>query len=558
MTNGMSANIHNSISALWVRLQRDGEIWLLVIGMAVWYGQALQGGVFADVPIFARSSAAMLDGYFYGNPTHAHAPIARYAMAVSQAVFGTTTFAVKLPSVVFAVATVVLTYRLGRTVFTRRAGFAAAVLLAGNAMFTRWTATGYLDITLAFVVTALTYAILQWDSAQVDSRRHTGIIGALLVIVPATMLQGAVFALAGGIAVVYSAVRRTMDPNQLQHVGKGLVVGMSLVLVVVYTPFLFSPHPEYFGGYQLPKIVQFIFAIPFVSNVIYAFGESVAQNFGHISAGHSIEVAGQTYQNPPFWSFAYWMVTGSGLLAAVGFAGLAGLSIVRKPRSRTIIAAISTVVPFIVVSSVSVKNPNYILPLFPVLLVWAAGSLELLLVQGIKRIRRRETARRLVTGILAISIVLSAAAVAPITVGPVQSDSSIDDASKLVSNYAVDRDAPVQVVTATPLPFRWYFGDKQTKSYSFEAESPRPYDLDDDGDSDIVLSGGYQNETIQRHVLSDLRNGSLCLVIEIPGQTSSPISSHLDNATLVDEFPRTTKGDYVAIYRFPENCPPSE
>jgi len=555
MIDGVSLTLRNKVPAAKGRLRNEGELWLLTAALILWYGRAIQGGIFPDVAIFARSSAAMLDGYLYGNPTHSHAPIARYAMALSQAIFGTTSFAIKLPSVVFAISTVVLTYRIGRFVFTRKVGFVAAVLLAGNAMFTRWTATGFLDVTLAFMVSALIYTILYWDDARLDNHQYTKALGALLVIVPATMLQGAVFAFAGGIAVIYSVVRRDANKRQLLIVGRELTFGMVAAFVVIYTPFLFSPHPEYYGGYQIPKLVESVFAIPLLSNIIYAFGESAVHNLGHISTGHTTEVAGRTYQQPPFWTFGYWMITGSGLLPAIGYAGLAWVGWIRNSYSHSLIIAILTVIPLLITSSISVKDPNYMLPLFPVLVVWAIGALGSILFRGINRISQRNNLYQVTTGLIAVCVVVSVAVVTPTTVGPVQSDSGMDETSEWIAEYANEREEPVRVAAATPLPIWWYLGDKKTETYSFEAESIRYFDLDEDGKTEIILSGGYQNETIQQRMLSDLRNGSLCLAVEIPGQTPSPLSGHFENATTAAEFPRTAKGERVVIYQFPSNCP---
>lgn len=126
--------------------------------------------------------------YLPANPTNwneasvwLHKPIlALWQMAASLALFGPSTFALRLPSLLLATGTVLLTYLIGRRLFDHRAGLAAALVVALSPIMTELVHghlfADHVDIALIFWCTFGVYFLVR--ALQSGSFLEAAIAGA--------------------------------------------------------------------------------------------------------------------------------------------------------------------------------------------------------------------------------------------------------------------------------------------------------------------------------------------------------------------------------------------
>jgi len=143
-------------------LRNYGIIFLIAIAL---YLPNLGGSVLWDVDEaeFADCAAEMLRANEWIVPTlngevYATKPILMFwLMMVSFAIFGINEFAARLPGLVFAVATLFLTYRIGWFFFNRQVGFWAAIAMSASLMFSIQARGALPDAPLTFFVTLALY-----------------------------------------------------------------------------------------------------------------------------------------------------------------------------------------------------------------------------------------------------------------------------------------------------------------------------------------------------------------------------------------------------------------
>ena len=119
-----------------------------------------------DEAIFSQTAREMLDRgdavvpYFNGQLFAHKPPLVYWLMMAAYWLLGTTEFAARLPSALFGVASVLLTYRLGKLTFSPRVGFWAALILAGNVSFALIARAATPDALLTFFCTLAVYAFV--------------------------------------------------------------------------------------------------------------------------------------------------------------------------------------------------------------------------------------------------------------------------------------------------------------------------------------------------------------------------------------------------------------
>ena len=81
-------------------------------------------------------------------------PLHYWLNAISMSLFGENEFAARFPGTLLGLATVLLTYHVGRRLFDRRAGLFAALVLGSSAGFLVQARLNFTDMTLTFCLSA--------------------------------------------------------------------------------------------------------------------------------------------------------------------------------------------------------------------------------------------------------------------------------------------------------------------------------------------------------------------------------------------------------------------
>lgn len=123
-----------------------------------------------DEPRYVSAARNMLRGgdwlipRFNGEPRLVKAPLFYWTIALSQAAFGDVEWAARLPSALSAIGMVLLTWRLGGSIFGSRAGFLAGVVLGSSLMVVALARLAIPDMLQGFLLTAA--LALFWRAAR--------------------------------------------------------------------------------------------------------------------------------------------------------------------------------------------------------------------------------------------------------------------------------------------------------------------------------------------------------------------------------------------------------
>ncbi len=204
------------VSGLWLRLWRLG--YLNFWGDENITALAVQGILAHGYP---RFPSAMI--YLRSLPTN-------YLAALSAALFGFHEVALRLPSVLFSIGTVLVIYKLGRRVFSRRVGLAAALVLAFSYWDLEFARHARMYAPFAFFYTLALYTIYR---GVVERDRRW-----FLLSLPVALMTVLLHELGGVVALLYLALITRRQQNRLPRtplfiaaVMLILLAGMQFVLV---------------------------------------------------------------------------------------------------------------------------------------------------------------------------------------------------------------------------------------------------------------------------------------------------------------------------------------
>lgn len=286
-----------------------------------------------DEPRYAEVARETLeDGhwlvpYLGGTAYSEKPPLYFWLLAGSYALFGENPFAVRLVPVLSACGMMVVTYALGRKLFSVRAGLFAGVVLGTSVLFVDLARHGNIDSTLTLVTTG---ALALMAAAYFDGRR--GLYWpAYGVMALGVLLKGPVGVLIPLLSfIVFLVVAR--DAGSIRRTC--LLPGLGIVVVIVAAWLV----PAMLGG-----------------GADYARTILLKQNLGRAVESFS-------HGEPPYYylttlpaDFFPWVFF---LPQAVAFA-------VRKRTARTLFAVVWLATVFVLFSVVSGKRGLYLLPLFP-------------------------------------------------------------------------------------------------------------------------------------------------------------------------------------------------
>ena len=278
-----------------------------------------------------------------------------WSIALFFKIFGVSAWAYKLPSLLFSVAGIYATYRLGKSVFNAQAGQLAAVILASSYAFFLANNDVRMDAILTAAIIFATWQLIEWI--------HTNRL--VNMFMAATGLAVG-FATKGAIGLVMPALAGLLYMYQVNSWSvltkmrwAGLVSTTAVLLLpVFYSMYLqFDLHPE--------KVIR---ETTGNSGVLFLlFGQSVGRYSG--------TAWGTLAQNEPFffvhtflWAFLPWS-----LVALLAFTDAVkdlwknrraiGKRDAVKPASFFLVA--TSAIIFLLISGSQFKLPHYLNILFP-------------------------------------------------------------------------------------------------------------------------------------------------------------------------------------------------
>lgn len=117
-----------------------------------WYGEISRNILSSHNPWVLTYNQA----YYFDHP-----PLGFQLRAISQAIFGGTTFAVRLPEAIVSLASLVLIYLIAKSLSSSWAGTWAAIMLGSSRWFLFRSRTGNFDVLLLFSQLAVVYMLVK-------------------------------------------------------------------------------------------------------------------------------------------------------------------------------------------------------------------------------------------------------------------------------------------------------------------------------------------------------------------------------------------------------------
>jgi 4-amino-4-deoxy-L-arabinose transferase-like glycosyltransferase len=276
----------------------------------------------------------------------------------------------RLMSVLFGVATVLLTYPVGRRCFGRGAAVSAAALVAVNTFHISRSQLVEVDLPLTFFAMLVLWLLLRLT--EQPTLGNYAVAGAMIGLATSTKYTGAMLVLPLVAADIFARARGARKPC-------GWYVALA-VLVAAAVFLLTSPYVVLDAG---------------------TFADHIATERQHMHVGH-FGLSGSSS------SIFYARSLAGGLMgwpaAVLALAGLVYLAIVRRRGTALILAAF--VVPYLLaVCTWSMRADRYLLPVLPVLVLFATAVVEKAL--GTPPVSRWSDRVRVVTG-AALTLVLAA------------------------------------------------------------------------------------------------------------------------------------------------------
>ena len=153
-------------------------------------------------------------------------PLFFWLLAVSRDVFGENEFAFRFPGALFALGTMVLTYLLGRRLFSPTAAFWAALIVASSHVFLWYGRKVLFDSTLTF---AMTLALFAWVRVYMQSATSFWYVIAFLAMAFGTMIKSIhAFAMPVALMMAHSCLQRDFRALKTPWFWIGLLVYFGL------------------------------------------------------------------------------------------------------------------------------------------------------------------------------------------------------------------------------------------------------------------------------------------------------------------------------------------
>ncbi len=209
-----------------------------------------------DEPRYAQVAKEMVEGgdwvlmHYNGRVYPDKPPLFFWMIAFSSYLWGGfSSFSVRFPSALFGTLTVLLTFILGRVLYSWRVGFLSGLVLATSLEFAYLSTRANIDATLTFFTTASLLSFFLWyrdireeaslkDKVEVEEKakgRSLWIYGFYVGMALATLAKGPVgFLLPLLVGLIYLGVQRDWGGIRRMR----LLSGMGLFLVIVLSWYL--------------------------------------------------------------------------------------------------------------------------------------------------------------------------------------------------------------------------------------------------------------------------------------------------------------------------------
>jgi len=197
-----------------------------------------------DEPRYAEVSKEMVKGgdwilmHRNGNLYTDKPPLFFWAVAISSFLWqGFTPFSVRFPSALFGTLTVVLTFFIGKRLYSSRTGFLSGLILATSVKFAHLSTRGNIDTTLTFFTTLSIFCFLRWyqqgKEGEISSRRMRGLsfYGYYIGMALATLAKGPVgFILPLLVTLLFLLVQKDWKGIRAIRLFPGMLLFLAIVL----------------------------------------------------------------------------------------------------------------------------------------------------------------------------------------------------------------------------------------------------------------------------------------------------------------------------------------
>jgi 4-amino-4-deoxy-L-arabinose transferase-like glycosyltransferase len=291
-----------------------------------------------------------------GEPFFDKPALHNWLVALAFTVLGFTELAARLPSAVLGLATVLVTYALGRRLYGPRTGFLGAVVLATAAQFFALSRTVMHDMSLTFFVTS--GLALWYVGHELEGQGRRFLLLSYAAFGFAALAKGPLGVLIpGAIAVLYLAIRKDLGFLGRMSFGWGVLIGLAIAA------------PWYLAiSLKNPGYAHYFF---------------VELNFGSFLSDRS------NHPEPIF----YYVPT---LIATfIPWSVFLPVALVRSWRRRledahgeTLYLLLWAGFVFVFFSLATSKLPTYVLPLFPPLALLVGRLWDEIITTGTPSVRR--------------------------------------------------------------------------------------------------------------------------------------------------------------------------
>jgi 4-amino-4-deoxy-L-arabinose transferase-like glycosyltransferase len=197
-----------------------------------------------DEPRYAEVSREMVKGgdwilmHRNGELYTDKPPLFFWAVAISSFLWqGFSPFAVRFPSALFGTLTVLLTFFIGKRLYSSRTGFLSGLILATSVQFAYLSTRGNIDATLTFFTTVSILCFLQWYQrrqegeafpARMKGLSFYGYYGGMAL---ATLAKGPVgFILPFAVTLLFLMVQKEWKGIKKMRLFPGILLFMAIVL----------------------------------------------------------------------------------------------------------------------------------------------------------------------------------------------------------------------------------------------------------------------------------------------------------------------------------------
>ena len=361
-------------------INRSTFHWLLFICFLGWLA-----GFFAvplmdiDASQYASISREMLERKSFlqvfdvGKDYLDKPPLLFWFSSFSMWLFGVSTWAFRLPSLLFAILSVVATYQLARLYYNQQIARLSAIVLASSQALFLITHDVRCDTMLMGCVTLSLWQLADWY----QSNRKRSLLIATIAIAGGMLTKGPIALLVPAFAFApHFILRREWKPFfKVEYIG--VILGVGLLLI----PMCIGLYQQY--DLQPGKLIN---GIPIQSGLRFYFW---TQSFGRFTGEnffHEMSYFGFLFENM-LWSFLPWIV-----LFSAGLIWRVYLLIVYRGKINSAqewIAPGGFIVTYLVLSRSQYQLPHYIFVVFPLAAIVTAHFIfQLLQADAYKKISR--------------------------------------------------------------------------------------------------------------------------------------------------------------------------